>query len=134
MVALHGMGGNENSIFDGYSNGRRCKQARTHTLPDRLSERSGSASMYRGDAKRDVVDVFAEMEKDYFDLMPTTMYDRGIPSGRLRHLVGCDGLPVLLLRSAPNLRRRTTGGIGEDGGHDVPQFVVHGDADPTVSD
>jgi hypothetical protein len=62
VVALNGMGGDENSLFGGYSDGRIKEEAEVRGYLIVCPKGRGSASMYRGDAERDVMDVLAEMK------------------------------------------------------------------------
>ncbi|MDX2152284.1 MAG: hypothetical protein SFV54_16220 [Bryobacteraceae bacterium] len=65
VVALHGMGGDENSIFDVYSNGAIKKEGERLGWLIVAPKGRDSASMYRGSAEKDVLDVIAEVERDY---------------------------------------------------------------------
>src|SRR5262249_32192477 len=60
IVALHGMGGDENSFFAGYDNGliRRLAEERGYVVV--CPKGRGPASMYLASAERDVLDVIKE--------------------------------------------------------------------------
>ena len=64
LVALHGMGGDENSMFDGYRRTLKREAERVGFIVACPKGRD-SASMYRGSAEQDVLDVMAEVERDY---------------------------------------------------------------------
>jgi predicted esterase len=130
VVALHGMGGDENSLFDGYSNGRIKQEAEARGYLIVCPKGRGSASMYRGDAERDVMDVLAEMKKDY-SIDPDRTYLMGHSMGGYGTWSVAMAYPSVFAALAP------VSGGGQPAGMTkiahIPQFVVHGDADPTVS-
>jgi predicted peptidase len=130
VVALHGMGGDENSLFDGYSNGRIKQEAEARGYLIVCPKGRGSASMYRGDAERDVMDVLAEMKKDY-SIDPDRTYLMGHSMGGYGTWSVAMAYPSVFAALAP------ISGGGQPAGMTkiahIPQFVVHGDADPTVS-
>jgi len=129
VIALHGMGGNESSFFNGYDG----------TLP-REAERKGflvaapkgraPTSMYRGTAEQDVLDVLAEVRRDYnvdarrIYLMGHSMGGYGTWSIAMNH-------PGVFAALGP------IAGGGNPSGMEkikhIPQFIVHGDHDPTVN-
>jgi predicted peptidase len=130
VVALHGMGGDENSMFDSYANGALKREA------DRLGflvvcpKGRDSASMYRGSAEQDVLDVLAEVRRDYkidanrIYLMGHSMGAYGTWSTAMDH-------PDLFAALGP------ISGGGDVNGmvkiRQIPQYVVHGDDDRTVN-
>ena len=61
LVALHGMGGDENSMFDSYSNGLLKREAERVGFIVACPKGRDPASMYRGTAEKDVLDVMAEV-------------------------------------------------------------------------
>src|SRR5262249_43086562 len=65
VVALHGMGGDENSFFTGYDNGaiRRVAEERGYIVVCPIGR--GPYSMYLAAAERDVIDVINEMKRDF---------------------------------------------------------------------
>ncbi len=132
VVALHGMGGDENSFFAGYSNGeiKRLAEARGYLLV--CPKGRAPASMYMGSAEKDVIDVLNQMKRDYsidddrIYLMGHSMGGYGTWSVAVNH-------PELFAALAPiagggnlfvtsRLKNITH----------VPWIVVHGDKDPTV--
>jgi poly(3-hydroxybutyrate) depolymerase len=130
VVALHGMGGDESSIFDQYANGAMKREA------DRLGflvvcpKGRDSASMYRGSAEQDVLDVLAEVRRDYkvdasrIYLMGHSMGAYGTWSTAMDH-------PDLFAALGP------ISGGGDPRSmtkiNQIPQYVVHGDDDRTVN-
>src|SRR5207237_5700734 len=65
VIALHGMGGDENSMFDSYGGGALKREAERVGLLVACPKGRDSASMYRGSAEQDVMDVLAEVRRDY---------------------------------------------------------------------
>ncbi|MGH9799820.1 MAG: hypothetical protein ACRD82_05595, partial [Blastocatellia bacterium] len=65
VVALHGMGGDENGFFAGYNNGeiKRIAEARGYLIV--CPKGRAPASMYMGSAETDVIDVLKAMKRDY---------------------------------------------------------------------
>ena len=65
VVALHGMGSDENTLFDGYQNGeiKRMAEARGYLVV--CPKGRGPTSMYLGNAERDVIDVIGEVKREY---------------------------------------------------------------------
>jgi poly(3-hydroxybutyrate) depolymerase len=130
VLALHGMGGDENSIFDQYSNGAIKREA------DRLGflvvcpKGRDSASMYRGSAQRDVLDVLAEVRRDYkidadrIYLMGHSMGAYGTWSVAMDH-------PDLFAALGPISGGGDTSGLAKI--RHIPEYVVHGDSDHTVN-
>src|SRR5262245_13536277 len=133
VVALHGMGGDENSFFSGYDNGaiRRIAEERSYIVV--CPKGRGPVSMYLASAERDVIDVIKEMKRDFsidddrVYMMGHSMGGYGTWSIAVNHpdifaAIGpISGGGTLLSR--PKLKEITH----------VPWIVVHGDNDPTVS-
>jgi len=133
VVALHGMGGDENSFFSGYDNGaiRRIAEERGYVVV--CPKGRGPVSMYLASAERDVIDVIKEMKRDFsidedrVYLMGHSMGGYGTWSIAVNNPdlfaalgpISGGGTPL----SAPRLKAITR----------VPWIVVHGDNDPTVS-
>lgn len=132
IVALHGMGGDENSFFSAYANGeiRRLAEARGYLVV--CPKGRAPASMYFGSAERDVLDVLNEMKRRYaidddrVYLMGHSMGGYGTWSVSANH-------PELFAAIAP------ISGGGQPlvvaklkGLTNVPWIVIHGDKDPTV--
>ena len=64
VVVLHGMGGDENSMFDSYGGAFKPAAEKAGFIAVCPKGRD-SASMYRGSAEQDVLDVLAEVRRDY---------------------------------------------------------------------
>jgi predicted esterase len=133
VVALHGMGGDENSFFNGYDNGviKRIAQERGYLVV--CPKGRQPASMYLAAAEKDVIDVLAEVKRDYaidadrVYLTGHSMGGYGTWSVSTNHpdlfaalapFAG-GGLPPVMMK-LPAIKH-------------IPWIVVHGDADPTVS-
>src|SRR5215510_3198555 len=132
IIALHGMGGDENSFFTGYDNGviRRAAEERGYIVV--CPKGRGPVSMYLASAERDVIDVIKEMKRDFsidddrVYLMGHSMGGYGTWSIAVNHPdmfaaigpISGGGTPF----STPKLKAITR----------VPWIVVHGDNDPTV--
>jgi predicted esterase len=129
MVALHGMGGDENSMFDSYGKELPVDAEKAGFIVVAPKGRD-PASMYRGSAEQDVLDVMAEVERDYkvdkdrVYLMGHSMGGYGTWSIAIDH-------PDLFAALGP------ISGGGDPAGMaklaSVPQYVTHGDNDRTVS-
>lgn len=65
IIALHGMGGDENSYFDGYGQGAFKREAEQRGYLVACPKGRQPASMYLGPAEQDVMDVIAEIKRDY---------------------------------------------------------------------
>ncbi len=129
IILLHGMGGDENTMFDQYGNGAFEKLAEKHGYLVACPKGRGPASMYMGAAEKDVLDVLADVERAY-RVDPNRVYLTGHSMGAYGTWQIAMDHPDLFAAIAPI-----------SGGGDVkqapklakvPQFVVHGDADPTV--
>lgn len=129
MVALHGMGGDENSMFDGYHEALKVEAQRVGFLVACPKGRE-NASMYRGSAEQDVMDVIAEVRRDYkvdasrIYLMGHSMGGYGTWSTAMDH-------PEIFAALGP-----ISGGgnpAGMEKIKNIPQYVTHGDDDRTVN-
>ena len=129
VVALHGMGGDENSMFDAYG-GTLKREAERLGLLVAAPKGRDTASMYRGTAEQDVMDVLAEVERDYrvdtarVYLMGHSMGGYGTWSVSINH-------PQVFAAIGPI----SGGGNPADMVkiRDIPEYVVHGDDDRTVN-
>jgi predicted esterase len=129
VVALHGMGGDENSMFDSY-NGTLKREAERLGLLVVAPKGRDTASMYRGTAEQDVMDVLAQVERDYrvdtarVYLMGHSMGGYGTWSVAIDH-------PNVFAALGPI----SGGGNPADMVKikDIPEYVVHGDDDRTVN-
>ena len=129
VVALHGMGGDESTLFDQYGGTLKIEAARAGMMVVCPKGRD-SASMYRGAAEQDVMDVLAEVERDYridakrIYLMGHSMGGYGTWSVAMAH-------PDVFAALGP------ISGGGDPSGmvkiKRIPEYVVHGDDDRTVN-
>jgi len=129
VVALHGMGGDENSMFDSYANGLLKREAERTGFLVVCPKGRDSASMYRGTAEQDVLDVLADVRRTYrvdaarIYLMGHSMGAYGTWSIAMDH-------PEIFAALGP------ISGGGMPGSmvklRQIPQYVVHGDDDRTV--
>lgn len=129
LVALHGMGGDEGSMFDGYHDALKREAERLGFIVACPKGRD-SASMYRGSAEQDVLDVIARVEKDYrvdskrVYLMGHSMGGYGTWSVAMQR-------PDLFAALGPISGGGDTNGLEKI--KDIPEYVVHGDNDKTVN-
>ncbi len=129
LVALHGMGGDENSLFDSYANGLLKREAERVGFLVVCPKGRDSASMYRGAAEQDVLDAMADVERTYhvdaarIYLMGHSMGGYGTWSIAMDH-------PDIFAALGP------ISGGGAPAGmikiRHIPAYVVHGDDDRTV--
>lgn len=129
LVALHGMGGDENSMFDSYGKELPVDANKAGFIMVAPKGRA-PASMYRGSAEQDVLDVISEVERDYkvdesrVYLMGHSMGGFGTWSIAMNH-------PDLFAALGP------ISGGGDPAGmvkiRDIPQYVTHGNDDHTVN-
>ncbi|HEY6332415.1 MAG TPA: prolyl oligopeptidase family serine peptidase [Blastocatellia bacterium] len=129
VVALHGMGGDENSVFDQYGDGAFKAEAEKRGYIVVCPKGRKPASMYFGDAQKDVLDVIEAVERDY-----------SIDRGRVYltgHSMGGYGTwsiamdhPDLFTAIAPISGGGNTSRMKLIA--HIPALVVHGDADKTV--
>jgi poly(3-hydroxybutyrate) depolymerase len=132
LVALHGMGGDENSLFDAeaYANGLLKVQAERVGFIVVCPKGRDSASMYRGAAERDVLDAMADVERTYridssrIYLMGHSMGAYGTWSIAMAH-------PGIFAALGPISGGGSPAGMAQI--RQIPEYVVHGDDDRTVS-
>ena len=129
VIALHGMGGDENAMFDGYG-GAMKPEAERVGLVVACPKGRDSASMYRDSAERDVLDVLGEVRRDY-NIDPGRIYLMG-------HSMGGYGTWSIAM-SHPDVFA-ALGPISGGGNAAlmakiarIPEYVVHGDDDRTVA-
>jgi len=131
VIALHGMGGDENSYFLAYGQGAFKTEAEKHGYIVACPKGRKPASMYMGDAEKDVMDVLAEMKRDY-NVDPDRIYLTGHSMGGFGTWSVAMSHPDVFAAIAP-----VSGGANSTAGMariaHIPEIVVHGDTDPTVS-
>jgi predicted esterase len=130
IVALHGMGGDENSYFDGYGNGAFKVEAERRGYLVACPKGRQSASMYIGTAEKDVFDVIAQVRGAY-KVDPDRIYLTGHSMGGYGTWSFAMAHPDLFAAIAPVSGGGNPGGLGKIA--HVPELVVHGDNDKTVS-
>lgn len=130
VIALHGMGGDENSYFQAYAQGAFKTEAEKHGYIVACPKGRKPASMYIGDAEKDVMDVIAEMRRDY-SIDTDRIYLTGHSMGGYGTWSVAINHPDVFAALAP-----VAGGVNNPAAMSkiahIPQLVVHGDNDPTV--
>ncbi|MFN0084630.1 MAG: prolyl oligopeptidase family serine peptidase [Blastocatellia bacterium] len=133
VIALHGMGGDENSFFIAYDSGviKRIAESRGYIVA--CPKGRQPASMYMGPAETDVMDVLAEIKREY-SIDEDRVYLTGHSMGGYGTWSVAANHPAEFAALAPfagggsAFMTQKLRGISH-----VPWIVVHGDADPTVS-
>ena len=130
IIALHGMGGDENSYFEAYNKGAFRIEAENHGYIVACPKGRKPASMYMGDAERDVMDVIEEMKRAY-RIDPDRIYLTGHSMGGFGTWSIAMNHPDVFAALAP-----VAGGVTNPANMSkiahIPQIVIHGDKDPTV--
>ncbi len=129
VVALHGMGADENSYFRDYDNGIVKREAEARGYLVVCPKGRGSASMYAGDAERDVMDVIAAMRRDY-NVDADRIYLTGHSMGGYGTWSIGAKYPDVFAALAPIAGGGLPSSLSKI--KHVPQIVIHGDNDPTV--
>lgn len=130
IVALHGMGGDENSYFDQYLQGAFKVEAEKRGYIVACPKGRQPASMYVGAAERDVMDVIEDVRRAYridadrIYLTGHSMGGYGTWSVAMNH-------PEIFAALAPVAGGGSPAGMSKIA--HIPQIVVHGDNDKTVS-
>jgi predicted esterase len=130
VIALHGMGGDENGIFDGYLIGGQSAvktQAEQRGYLVACPKGRGTADMYLGKAEQDVLDVLADMRRAY---KVDRVYLTGHSMGGYGTWSLAQAHPELFTALAPISGGGNTAGMAKIAA--IPQYVTHGDADETV--
>ena len=130
VVALHGMGGDENSYFVSYDNGIVKREAEARGYIVVCPKGRGTASMYMGDAEKDVLDVIAAMRRDY-NVDANRIYLTGHSMGGYGTWSIAPKYPDLFAAIAPISGGGNPSALSKI--KHVPEIVIHGDNDPTVS-
>jgi poly(3-hydroxybutyrate) depolymerase len=129
LVALYGMGGDENTFFENYGRELPVDAEKAGFIVVAPKGRD-PASMYRGAAEQDVLDAMAEVERDYkvdrrrVYLMGHSMGGFGTWSIAMDH-------PDLFAALGPISGGGDPAGMVKLKG--IPQYVTHGDDDRTVN-
>jgi predicted esterase len=130
IIALHGMGGDENSYFAAYGQGAFKTEAEKHGYIVACPKGRKPASMYVGDAEKDVMDVLAEVRRAY-NIDPDRIYLTGHSMGGFGTWSVAMDHPDVFAALAP-----ISGGANNPASMSkiahIPTLVVHGDNDPTV--
>jgi len=129
VIALHGMGGDENSYFQAYGQGAFKVEAEKHGYIVACPKGRKPASMYVGDAEKDVMDVIAEMKRDY-NIDPDRIYLTGHSMGGFGTWSVAMSHPEVFAAIAPISGGGNPAGMSKLA--HIPELVVHGDNDPTV--
>ena len=130
IIALHGMGGDENSYFAVYGQGAFKTEAEKHGYIVACPKGRKPASMYVGDAEKDVMDVIAEVRRAY-NVDPDRIYLTGHSMGGFGTWSVAMDHPDVFAALAPISGGANTPASMSRIAH-IPQLVVHGDNDPTV--
>ncbi len=131
-VALHGMGGDENSFFAGYNNGviRRTAEERGYIVV--CPKGRGPTSMYMAAAERDVIDVIKEMKRE-FSIDDNRVYLIGHSMGGYGSWSIAVNNPDLFAAIAPIAGGGSPSTVGKlKAITHISWIVIHGDKDPTV--
>jgi predicted esterase len=130
VIALHGMGGDENSYFEAYGKGAFTAEAERHGYIVACPKGRKPASMYVGDAERDVMDALGEMMRAY-RIDPDRVYLTGHSMGGFGSWSIAMNHPEVFAAIAP-----VSGGVMNPAGISkiarVPELIIHGDDDKTV--
>ncbi len=129
LVALHGMGGDENSMLDGYQGALKTEAQRLGFIVACPKGRD-SASMYRGSAEQDVLDVVAEVRRD-FRIDAARIYVMGHSMGGFGSWSIAMARPDLFAALGPIAGGGNPEAMAKI--RHIPQYVVHGDNDKTVN-
>ena len=129
IIALHGMGGDENSYFDLYGSGAFKQQAGKRGYIVACPKGRNPASMYIGPAERDVIDVLDEVRRAY-NIDPNRVYLTGHSMGGYGTWSVAMNHPDIFAALAPISGGGLPTGMVKIAR--IPQLVVHGDNDKTV--
>lgn len=130
IIALHGMGRDEDSYFDDYAQGAFKLEAERRGYIVACPKGREPASMYRGAAERDVLDVIAEVRQAY-NVDPDRIYMTGHSMGGFGTWSIAINHPDIFAALAPVAGGGNPKAMSKIA--HIPQLVVHGDNDKTVS-
>jgi predicted esterase len=129
LIALHGMGGDENNMFDAYGGALKREAGRVGIVVACPKGRD-SASMYRDSAEQDVMDVLAEVRRDY-NIDPSRIYLMGHSMGGYGTWSVAMSHPDVFAALGPISGGGNPAGMAKIA--HIPEYVVHGDDDRTVA-
>jgi predicted esterase len=130
VIALHGMGGDENSYLTVYGKGAFRAEAEKRGYIVACPKGRKPASMYVGDAEKDVMDVLAEVRRAY-NIDADRIYLTGHSMGGFGTWSIAMNHPEVFAALAPVAGGSNTPASMSKIAH-IPQIVVHGDKDATV--
>jgi predicted esterase len=130
IIALHGMGGDENSYFASYGQGAFKTEAEKHGYIVACPKGRKPASMYVGDAEKDVMDVLAEVRRAY-NVDADRIYLTGHSMGGFGTWSIAMDHPEVFAALAPISGGANNPATMSKIAH-IPTLIVHGDNDPTV--
>ncbi len=129
VIALHGMGGDENSYFDQYLQGAFKTEAERRGYIVACPKGRQPASMYLGPAERDVMDVIEEVRRAY-RIDADRIYMTGHSMGGYGTWSVAMNHPQVFAALAPVAGGGSPAGMSKIA--HIPQLVIHGDDDKTV--
>jgi predicted esterase len=129
VIALHGMGGDENSYLSYYGQGAFKVEAEKRGYIVVCPKGRKPASMYIGDAERDVMDALGEVRRAY-NIDADRIYLTGHSMGGFGTWSIAMNHPDVFAALAPISGGSTPANMSKIA--HIPQIVVHGDKDPTV--
>jgi predicted esterase len=129
VIALHGMGGNENSYFEAYANGAIKQEAEKRGYIIACPKGRAAASMYMGLAEKDVLEVLGEVQRAY-RIDPDRIYLTGHSMGGFGTWSVAINNPEIFAALAPIAGGGNPAAVKKIA--HIPQLVVHGAADKTV--
>lgn len=131
IIALHGMGADENSYLSAYGQGAFKIEAEKHGYIVACPKGRKPASMYIGDAEKDVMDVLAEVRRAY-NVDPDRIYLTGHSMGGFGTWSVAMNHPDVFAALGPVSGGNENPSNMSKIAH-IPQIIVHGDDDHTVS-
>ncbi|MBC7927074.1 MAG: prolyl oligopeptidase family serine peptidase [Bryobacteraceae bacterium] len=130
VMALHGMGGDENTLFARYGERVMLNEADKQGFIVAAPKGRQPASMYRDAAEQDVLDVLKQVRADY-SIDNARIYMMGHSMGAYGTWSIAMAHPELFAALGP------IAGGGDPAGMEkirtIPQIVIHGDNDKTVA-